>query len=123
MNIPFKIFKFSFPSEINNCLGVCGGGNRDIVNLSFKEKNRKEPKINAWNCIITELFIIRMLSNLTIEGTEIQKDSVTYSRIHNVFIQKLGAIFLYTRLFHPRKFLVSTLNENTQNVSIKYSSS
>lgn len=55
----------------------------------------------------------------TIENNEIQKNSVTYPRIHSTFIIKLGANFLYIRTFYPRQLLVSTLDKNTQNVSIK----
>lgn len=54
-----------------------------------------------------------------IVNTEIQKDLVTYPRIHSTFIIKLGTNFLYTRSFYPRQLLVSTLDKNTQNLSIK----
>lgn len=60
------------------------------------------------------MLVIRIISDLTIEDTEIQKGSLTHPRIHNTFIIKLGTYFLYTRPFQSRQLLVSSVDENIQ---------
>lgn len=87
--------------------------------LIFQGKEQE----GAWNKCL-ELSNHRAIHNQndfkpTIENTEIQKDSMTYPRIHSTFIIKLRANFLYTRTFYRRQLFVSTLDKNTQNVSIK----